>query len=498
MLRPSHLLFSIIMLCGCQQETHQELKVLIDPKPASLHPRHSLDATSQHINALIFRALVQFDPKFNVLPDLAEKWEFLDGGKKIRFLIQKNQFDHQHEIISPERVARCLENYRIGRPVSPFAGAFPLWEGTKWDGNSVTVELTHPDPYFLNNTHILKYFTSTQSSDPCPKKVDNSSLVGNSFYLYPSTYIDQNELAIQPSKPKFMPIRFFFILDDINKMLKLIRGEIDVAINTFSPSQRNWLENTYSDKFNFVDQAGTKVSYLSFNLKDPILKNQKVRKAIALAIPRKDIVQYKYKGNASMAQSLLSPLLKEPGESSEIQYDPKLSETLLDEAGFSRKDRYRFSLRYKTTPAREGIETARIIQNYLNPIGIEIVVEVVEPSTYFASLRKGSFQLASPRWLGIKDASILYKTLRSDQSSNRSGYSNPEVDRALEKLIAEPILSRRKTLIQDIEKHVREDFPYLPLWFWTNTFIYKKEFKGIGTEDIPLSGSLEPLLLLKK
>jgi peptide/nickel transport system substrate-binding protein len=492
------LLFSIILLLGCQQETSHDLKVLIDPKPASLHPRNSLDATSQHLNALIFRSLVKFDPKFNLLPDLAEKWEFADGGKKIRFQMKKNLSDHQQSAITSEKMARCLENYRVGRPVSPFASSFPAWKGTKSNSESVTIELEHPDPYFLNNVTLLKYFTSTETSEPCPTEVENSSLIGNGAYFYPSTYVDQNEVSLKPFISNVMPLRFFFIIDDINKMLKMIRNEVDIAINVLSVSQREWFEKRYSDKFHFLDNAGTKVSYLSFNLKDPILSNQRVRKAIALAIPRQEMVKYKHKGIASVAQSLLSPLLKEPGDSSEIPYDPKQSELLLDEAGFPKKGKYRFSLKYKTTPAREGIETAKIFQNHLDQIGIQMIVEVVEPSTYFASLRKRNFQLASPRWLGIKDGSILYKTLHSQQPSNRSGYANAEVDKALEQLMIEPDLNKRKALILKIEKHVRQDFPYLPLFFWTNTLIYKKELKGISLDDIPLSGSLEPLLLLRK
>ncbi len=496
-------LFSIILfftlILGCKSPPSQELRILIDPRPATLNPRQSLDATGQNIAALIFRGLVRFDPKFKVIPDLAEKWKVEPDGRKIHFFIVKNIFDHLHHPITAEKIAQCLENYRIGKPVSPLASAFPNWKKTAYDSSSITIELTQPDPYFLNNISLLKYFSSEESFNPCEEPEHFEKIVGSGAYLFPKNYTGQNEMTLEPA-PQYndvLPLHFFFILDDITKMLKLIRGEVDVAINAISPSQKNWLEKKYSDTYKLLDQDGTKVSYLSFNLLDPILKNKEVRKAIALSIPRNEIIEYKLKGMATLANTLLSPMLPE-SISSDFPYNPKKAEEILDTAGYPRTPHHRFILKYKTTPAREGVETAKMIQNALEAIGIHVIIEVVEPSVFYASIRKKSFQLASSRWLGIKDASILYKVLRSGQASNRSSYSDPEMDRLLDQLVQEPEIKKRLPILRALQKKSIEDLPFFPLWFWNNTFILKRNLKGMESQDIPLSGSLEPLLLLRK
>ena len=49
------------------------------------------------------------------------------------------------------------------------------------------------------------------------------------------------------------------------------------------------------------------IYYLGFNLEDPILKNVKVRQAMAYSIDRQAIIDHLIKGQASLATGLLSP-----------------------------------------------------------------------------------------------------------------------------------------------------------------------------------------------
>ena len=127
-------------------------------------------------------------------------------------------------------------------------------------------------------------------------------------------------------------------------------------------------------------------------------------------------------------------------------------------------------------------------------IGVEIRVEVIEPAVFLASVRKGAYQLALGRWVGVADASILDRTLRSSSPGNRSGYSNPQVDDWLTQAFAAPEGKSRDALLGQIQNQMMTDLPYFPLWFWKNAVIYDRRLKPPAPQKISRSGGLAPLL----
>lgn len=203
------------------------------------------------------------------------------------------------------------------------------------------------------------------------------------------------------------------------------------------------------------------MSYLLFNFKNPYLKKLEVRKAIALAVDRDEYVRHKLFGFGNPAGSILSPILEESAPQA-YEYNPKKAEELLEQAGYPRgPDGVRLRLRYKTTSVRDGFEIALSLQNALRRIGIELTLDVVEPAVYFSSVRKGAFDLCSSRWIGVSDASILYRTLASGNPDNRGSYSSPETDALLQDAIGQPDLSQRRAILAKVQAKVAQDLPYL-------------------------------------
>src|SRR5258706_15696030 len=97
--------------------------------------------------------------------------------------------------------------------------------------------------------------------------------------------------------------------------------------------------------------ASAILTYLMFQNDDPILKDVRVRRAIALAIDRDKLIRGKLGGHAVRATGLLPP--RHWGYSGDVpryEYDPAAARRLLDEAGLPvRADGRRFTLTYKTT-----------------------------------------------------------------------------------------------------------------------------------------------------
>ncbi|MGK5090193.1 ABC transporter substrate-binding protein [Bdellovibrionota bacterium FG-2] len=447
---------------------------------------------------LFFRALTRIDANLNPQADLAQSWQSLDAGHKWKFTIAADAKDHASQTITPTRIAACLEQYRIGDPPALMRGGFPNWISTTADSNSVTLEFSAPNPYLARDVTVLKFFQIQGESSPCTEPKTASVVIGSGAYFPKDWALNpQNEMLALPTDKTKLPIGFVFTLDENAKSIKLLRGEVDVAQNALSLTKTDWVARTRSEQFRLIERPGVQVSYLAFNFRDPILAKKAVRLAIAHAINRDEYIKNKLAGHGSKAGSFLSPYLEESAPS-DFSYDPKLSEQLLDEAGYPRgDDGTRLHLKYKATPSREGIDTALVFKSMLGKVGIDLTVEIVEPAVFFALIRKGNFQLYSSRWIGISDSSILYRTLHSKSPNNRVKYANPEIDALLDQSRTLVSLSARKPVIAKVQKIMAEELPYFPLWFWTNIAIVRKDLKGLEDGQISLSGSLVPLTELK-
>ena len=481
--------------CTSNSEKNSPLRLIIEQPPTTLNPRAALDAWGQRIDALIFRGLTQIDSDLNPQPDLADHWEIADGGKTWKFVIRTGLRDQSGESITPLRIANCLDEYRMGKPTSPLAAAFPYWRKTRSDSSSVILELDRPDPYLARNVSALRYFVP-EGGTPCHEPEANQKVIGSGEYR-PATW----ELAPDSGlllKSQNGDIQISFVRDETTRALRLLHGDADAVQTGITLTKTRWLQKNHSDQFRFLERKGVVVSYLAFNLSDPILSKLAVRRAIAEAIPRQDIVDHKLLGFCQLAGSFLAPELPESYQS-EFRFDPSESEKLLDQAGYPRgPNGIRLTLRYKTTPVREGLETALIFQDALRKVGIQLNLDPVEPTVFLASIRKGAFQMYSSRWVGVSDASILYRTLHTGESNNRAHYHNKETDQLLDLAATEMDLAKRTVLMKQVQQRMTADLPYFPLWYWNTTLIVRKEFTGLDPGQLSLSGGLRPLTQLRR
>jgi peptide/nickel transport system substrate-binding protein len=490
---------------GCtpvSSQTTPAIRVLLDRPPITLNPRMSADLNGQRLGELLFASLTIKDAEMRPQPYLAESWSVQDQGKKWVFKIRRGQKDHSGQEITPQRLASCFEEYRSGTPRSILMSSFRSLKSIEAKGSELVFELTQPDPYLATNLTLYRYFTTGDPSKPCREPKAQDTIVASGDYRLPRFQFQdlnpEHSVDLIPIDASKRALKISWALDENTKALQLIRGEVDVATTSLSLSKTRWIEKKYPQRFKVIERSnGVNVSYLLFNFKNPYLNKLEVRKAIALAINRNEYVRHKLFGLGDIAGSLLSPALEESAPQS-FEYDPKKAEALLEQAGYPRgPDGIRLKLRYKTTAVRDGFEIALFLQNSLRRIGIELTLDVVEPAVYFASIRKGAFDLCSSRWIGVSDASILQRTLITGNPDNRGGYSSPETDALLQEALLQPDPAQRRAILAKVQAKVAQDLPFLPLWYWNPSVIIRKDLTGLESSDLSLSGSLAPLSRLR-
>lgn len=201
---------------------------------------------------------------------------------------------------------------------------------------------------------------------------------------------------------------------------------------------------------------------------DEKFKDPKVRKAISMAINRKEITQQVFQGSYEPATSWVpsGPIPNyEDGACGEYcKYDPKKAKQLLKDAGG-----FDGPLTISSNADGGHKEWIEAICGQLKKnLDMKCSFNPVPTFNEFLKMHeekshKGPFRFG---WLGDYPAAetFLGKIYKTGASSNYMGYSNPEFDKAIAKADQAPNEEEANKLYRKAEEILAEDMPSIPLW----------------------------------
>jgi peptide/nickel transport system substrate-binding protein len=270
--------------------------------------------------------------------------------------------------------------------------------------------------------------------------------------------------------------------------LELRKGTLDIVINDASPDIVVQLKN--DPALQAIEAPGADYQYIGLNLTDPLLRDVRVRQALALAIDRQAIVDHLRRGLAVPARGMLPPISWAVApDIDEYPYDPARARALLDLAGHVDPDGDgplpRFTLTLKASNIEFNRLQAAVIQQNLRGIGIELDVRSYEFATLFADVLAGNFQLYFLQWTSgsLADPDILRRAFHTNQvppaGFNRGRYSNPEVDDLLDRAAGEPDDAVRLELYHRVQRVLARDLPYISVWHKTNVAVARRSLSGV-------------------
>ena len=270
----------------------------------------------------------------------------------------------------------------------------------------------------------------------------------------------------------------------MTRALALRKGSADVASNALSPDMIWSMRNDKS--LSVAESPGTIVQYLTFNLRDPHLRDSRVREAIAYAVNRPLIISTLLRGMARPADSLLPPNhWAYTDDVTRYDYNPQHAKQLLDDAGYKPgPNGIRFHLTMKTSNDGGARELAMTLQQQLRTVGIALDVRSFEFATFYADISHGSFGMYSLRWIGgNQDPDIFHYAFASESvpphGANRGDYFNAQVDQLLRTAASESDQSKRRVLYVQVQQILAKEMPSLPLWFLDSVVIYNRRISGV-------------------
>lgn len=479
------LLLALPLMSCAQRPARDTLVMIIEASPSNLDPRIGTDAASERIGTLLFDSLVQRDEHFNMQPALAERWEMPDA-KTYVFHLRRDVKFHDGRPLTARDVKWTFDSLLNGTVVSARAGAYRLVESVEApDAATVIFHLKEPFASLLWNLSngsmgIVPYGSG---------KDFNQSLIGSGPFKFVRAELDR-EVVIERNdgywgeKPKLRRVRFAVVPDTTTRALELDKGSADIAINALTADMVATIRQ--QGKLAVETRAGTTLAYLAFNLRDPILKDVRVRRALAYAIDRRPLIEYLWRGLARPADSVLPPQhWAYNGEVQKYEHDPAKANAILDAAGYRRgADGVRFRLTMKTSTEESTRLMAAVLQQQLRAAGIALDIRTFEFATFYSDVTKGSFQLFSLRWIGGNEDPdifeyIFYSTSTPPKRANRGYYSNPRVDALIEAGRRELDQGKRKAIYGELQQVLAEDLPYIDLWYFDNVAVHSRRVANL-------------------
>jgi len=223
--------------------------------------------------------------------------------------------------------------------------------------------------------------------------------------------------------------------------------------------------------------------HMEFNLKNPILADQRVRLAIAEGVDWKRINDAIYHGYNQLAVSDVFPLSWAAPEIPRYPYDPNAAKTLLAQAGWTmgsdgwlHKGSQQLQLTISTgTNKQENIQAEVQVQSQLKPFGVNLQIRNYPVNVLFAPtgpLYSGKYDISWTVAINAPDpdnSGLWNSKYAPPHGGNTSHLSDPIVDRASTQALLTYDHAARKKLYQQEEERIHQLVPSI-FFYWENEY----------------------------
>jgi len=461
------------------------LRVRFYDDPAGFDPTNIFRIENENIAFNIFSGLTTYESESGkIIPDLAESWETTDNKTWIFNLRKGVQWQGGYGEFTAADVLYTYNRNIDPATASPYASDLANVKSMEAvDDYTVKIELNEPDGNFI---HIVANYHQGQivKKEAIEAAGDQVKFlpVGTGPYAMESIDVNSEIVLVRhedyyQGPAPISKIIFSIIKDESTATIALQNGEVDVIMR--SNKEEN-LEALKAAGFKMNTVSNYAKSLRVFNLEDPILKDVRVRQALAHAVDydaiAKAVVPNLSVGTKTM---LLDWMDVYTDDVPKYEYDPEKAKLLLAEAGYPDG----FTMTQLGTSASGINDQSQLEIEYLSKIGVTLEFELVDTPTYNQRRNAGEFMSAGRLLPAVNPDMILFSFLHPDNKSpgglNGARYDNPVLTEKLEAARAEVDEAKRMELYAEVQKIAAADLPYLPTYasnvFWPS----KENVEGI-------------------
>ena len=504
------------------------------PEVKTLDPAQITLLTDARVAEALFEGLVVQDPRdLAVRPGVAERWEVSPDGLTYTFHLREDACWSDGRPVTADDFAwawrRVLDPKTAAEYVYmlyPIRGAKAYYEaaadlsavalakaeaaahsltpqrqtgavqadwssvGIRVEGpRRLVVELERPTAYFLDlmafSTYLPVRRDNVESSGDrwtMPPNLISNGAYRLAEWRFRSRMIwEKNPFYWNADAVALGRIEVRVFADDKTPLLAYETGAVDLTTVVPPLAIQPLLEARDAGRRRDVVYAANFGTYFyRFNCNDPVLSDVRVRRALALAMDRRAIIERAARGGQVPATTFVPPGL--PGYASPPGIEENVAEArrLLAEAGH---------------PGGAGLEDLSILvnsgfvhkpiaelvqQEWSEALGVTVRIEEVETTSFFDKVRKGEYRIARGGWYGdYLDPNTFLDCFVTGGGNNQTGWSNAEYDALVDRAagLADP--AERMRVLARAEAILLREVPVVPMYVYTNLTLVRPGLEGV-------------------
>ncbi|MCP4749603.1 MAG: peptide ABC transporter substrate-binding protein [Proteobacteria bacterium] len=505
----------VLSACDSERKTNvsegtknQVLHIGNGTEPQDVDPHIVTGVPEHRIITALMEGLVTEDPKdLSPRPGMAVSWTASPDQKTYTFAIRRDakwsngdaftahDFVYSwNRLLSPGLGAEyayqlfCVENaekYSKGEIVD-----FKKVGVKALDDYTFEVRLANPTPYFLSLlTHYSTFPVNRKTIEKFGKidtrgtkwtrpgnHVGNGPFILKKWELNKIMVVEKNPGYWNAAAVRLKEIHFHPIDNKQTEERMFRSGQIHLTNSV--PSEKI---DVYKEKnphlLKITPYLGT-YYYLINTSRNPF-DDPRVRRALAMSIDRRMIVEKVSKGEQIPAHAYTPPGTQGYTPEASIPFDIEKARKLLAQAGYP--DGKGFPVRellYNTSEDHRKIAIA-IQQMWKTALNLDISLINQEWKVYLSSRKTKNYDLGRAGWIGdYADPNTFLDMFVTNGGNNHTGWSNQTYDDLIAQAAQTIDREKRYRIFQKAEKILLDEAPIIPIYTYTNTFLISPDVKG--------------------
>lgn len=457
--------------------------------PESLDPLQARSEPALNVLRDLHEGLTTLDAAGEVIPGAARRWEMSGDGLAWRFELDPAARWSDGRRVTAEDFSHAFSALADASTASPHAAMFEAIAAVHTEAEDrLRIVLRHPVPWLP--ALLAHPAAGPRRADlPADGRVSSGAYVLAARHPGSDLLLERNPSYRAADRVGVGRVRYLPIEDHAAELSRYRAGELDMTY-TVPVSRVPWLREHMPEELRLSPYLA--VYFYGFNTRRPPLDDERVRRALSLAVDR-DLLTARVTGAGEQpACSLVPPALPDydspRDEMCEARRSTRVARAteLLAEAGYGPARPLQLEIRYNTGELHERIAVA-VSTMWRDALGVETTLVGEEFRVLLSKVRAGEVtQVYRGSWIADFAAPESFLgILAGDSPVNGTGWAEPDYDRLLQEAALQPNRAAGLQRLARAEALALEAAPLLPLYFYVSKKLVKPHVRGV--QDNPLN-----------
>ncbi len=410
-----------------------------------------------------------------IMPELADSWSWSADNLALIFKLHPGVTWHDGQPFTAKDV-KCTFDLLQGKGQDKFRknprkDLFNNIADVTTNGDlEVTLHLKRPQPSLiamLASGYTPIYSCHVPAAQMRTHPIGTGPFKFVEFKQNESIKLARNENYWKKGLPYLDGIEFTIISNRATAVLAFVAGKVDMTFPT-EMTKALIADIKKQDPTAVCEIGPINVSTnLIVNRENPPFNNIELRKAMALALDRKSMIDIIFQGAADAGGTLLPPpegvwgmppeMLKTIPGYGDVQKDREQARAIMTKLGYSASNPLK--IKVSTRNLATYRDPAVVLIDQLKTIWIDAELDPVESSQWFAKVARNDYSVGlNLTGNGIDDPDqAFYENYACGSERNYTHYCNKELEALFDKQSVETDVQKRKQMVWDIDKKLQED-----------------------------------------